>query len=226
MSLISTFRTLFEVNPWKTIYFNLHYFPMKTAIRMPFFIYWRSELYKLNGKIVIDAPVRTGMIKFGAHGLGTQDLFYSRTMIQLYGTVVVKGKACIGRGSKISVGREARLTFGENFMITGDSQIICHKEITFGNDCLLSWDILMMDTDFHHVLDTRGYKTNMPKPISIGNHVWIGCKTVILKGVSLADDTIVSANSTITRSFEEPNCIIGGHAQTAAVLRHSVCWEK
>ncbi len=35
MSLLSTFRTLFEVNPWKTIYFNLHYFPMKTAIRMP-----------------------------------------------------------------------------------------------------------------------------------------------------------------------------------------------
>ena len=199
---------------------------MKIAIRMPFFIYWRSELYKLKGKIVIDTSVRTGMVKFGAHGLGTQDLLYSRTMFQLYGTLVVKGNACIGRGSKISVGREAQLILGENFMITGDSQIICHKKICFGNDCLLSWDILMMDTDFDHVLDTRGYKTNMPKPISIGNHVWIGCRTVILKGVTLADGCIVSANSTIARSFGEPNCIIGGHAQTAAVLRHNVRWEK
>ena len=226
MSLLSTFKTLSKVNPWKTVYFNLHYFPMKIAIRMPFFIYWRSELYKLKGRIVIDTSVRTGMVKFGAHGLGTQDLLYSRTMFQLYGTLVVKGNACIGRGSKISVGREAQLILGENFMITGDSQIICHKKICFGNDCLLSWDILIMDTDFHDVLDTNGNKTNMPRPISIGNHVWIGCKTVILKGVSLTDDTIVSANSTITRSFGEPNCIIGGHAQTAEVLRHSVRWEK
>ena len=223
MSLISIFRTLFEVNPWKTIYFNLHYFPMKTAIRMPFFIYWRSELYKLKGKIVIDAPVRTGMIKFGAHGLGTQDLFYSRTMIQLYGTVVVKGKACIGRGSKISVGREARLTLGENFMITGDSQIICHKEITFGNDCLLSWDILMMDTDFHHVLDTSGYKTNIPKPINVGNHVWIGENAIVLKGVTIGDGAVIGAGSVVTKNIPAYCVAVGNPAR---VIRENIAWEK
>lgn len=70
---------------------------------MPIFIYWRSELYKMKGRIVIDAPVSTGMVKFGSHGLGTQDLLYSRTMWEVSGTLCIKGKASLGRGSKISI---------------------------------------------------------------------------------------------------------------------------
>jgi hypothetical protein len=64
-------KLLKKVNIWKTVYFNFHYFPFKTAIRMPVFIYWRSELYKMQGKIEIDGPITTGMMKFGSHGLGT-----------------------------------------------------------------------------------------------------------------------------------------------------------
>ena len=81
-----------EVNPWKTIYFNFHYFPFDTAIRMPFFIYWRSRLYLMKGEIIIDAPIKTGMVKFGRRGLGTQEVLYPRTIWQVMGTVVVKGK--------------------------------------------------------------------------------------------------------------------------------------
>ena len=167
-----------KVNLWKTVYFNFHYFPLKTAIKMPVFIYWRSELYKIQGKIIIDAPVTTGMVKFGAHGLGTQDLLYSRTMWEVMGILIIKGKANIGRGSKISVGKDAVLTLGDNFTITGDSEIICQKKISFGNNCLLSWDILIMDTDFHDVTNEKGDIVNSPKPILIGDHVWIGCRNI------------------------------------------------
>lgn len=41
----SAFNIMKEVNIWKTIYFNIHYFPFKTALRMPVFIYWRSEFF-------------------------------------------------------------------------------------------------------------------------------------------------------------------------------------
>lgn len=193
---------------------------------MPVFIYWRSELYKMKGQIVIDSPVRPGMVKFGAHGLGTQDLLYSRTMWEVMGTLIIKGKASIGRGSKISIGKDATLTLGHNFRITGNSEIICQKEITFGDNCLLSWDILMMDTDFHHVLNDKGETINAPKPIKVGNHVWIGCRNTILKGVTIADNNIISANSTITRSVMDENSVVGGHGKSAEVIKRNVSWKN
>lgn len=225
MSIKSISKLLREVNLLKTIYFNFHYFPVRTAIHLPIFIYKRSELYQIKGKIMIDAPLRMGMVKLGEHGLGTQDLLYSRTMWDVFGTLVIKGHVSIGRGTKISIGREAVLTLGDNFVITGNSEIICQKEITFGSDCLLSWDILMMDTDFHHIYDKSNNLINTPKAISIGNHVWIGCKNTILKGVSIADDNIISANSTITRSVNETNCIISGHGKSIEVLKKDIRWE-
>lgn len=225
MAIYSVIKLLKKVNLWKTIYFNFHYFPFKTAIRMPIFIYWRSELYKMKGRIIIDIPVYTGMVKFGAHKLGTQDLLYSRTMWEVSGTLVIKGKANIGRGSKISIGKDATLTLGENFVITGNTEIICQKEISFGKHCLLSWDILIMDTDFHHILNTNDIITNVPKAISIGNNVWIGCRNTILKGVSIADNNIISANSTITRDVTEPNCVIGGHGKSVEIIKKNVSWK-
>jgi len=221
-SVVKLFK---KVDLLKTVYFNFHYFPFKVAVRMPFFIYKRSELYLMKGKIIIDAPVKTGMVKLGPHGLGTQDLLYSRTMWQVAGTLVVKGKTNIGRGCKISVGKEAVLTLGKDFQITGNSEIICQKEITFGNDCLLSWDILMMDTDFHQIVNEGGEIINAPMPISIGNHVWIGCRNTILKGVTIADNNVVSANSTVTRSIDESNCVIGGHGKTVGVIKRGVGWR-
>ena len=225
MNILSALRLLTEVNPWKTVYFNFHYFPLKTAIRMPFFIYWRTKLYKTNGSIQIDAPIRTGMVKFGAYALGTQDMLYSRTMWDVFGTLIVKGPASIGRGSKISIGQNAVLTLGNNFNITGRTEIICHKQISFGNDCLLLWDNLIMDTDFHIIRNEEGQIINPPRQIAIGNHVWVGCRNTILKGVSIANGCIVSANSTITQSFADENCIIGGHGKMAGIIRKNIDWE-
>ena len=225
MAIKSAIKLFKKVNLWKTFYFNFHYFPFKTAIRMPIFIYWRSEPYKMKGRIVIDAPVSTGMVKFGSHGLGTQDLLYSRTMWEVSGILCIKGKASIGRGSKISVGKDAELTLGKNFVITGNSEIICQKAITFGDDCLLSWDILMMDTDFHYITNNTGETINTPKPIIVGNHVWIGCRNTILKGVTIADNNVISANSTVTKSITEENCIIGGHGNSVDILKRGIGWK-
>lgn len=221
----SFLKSIALINPWKTLYFNLYYFSLKTAIRLPVLIFWRTEFFSLRGKIIITSPISTGMIRIGAHGLGTQDLLYSRTMLDLNGTLIIKGKTNIGRGCKISIGRNAILEIGKNLTITGDTSIICHKEISFGDNCLLSWHILIMDTDFHKILNENEEIINENKPIRIGNHIWIGCRNTILKGVSLPDNSIISANSTITKSFMENNCIIGGHGKDAHIIKRGVNWS-
>jgi len=85
---------------------------------------------------------------------------------------------------------------------------------------------LILDSDFHYVINEEGQIINSPKPITIGNHVWIGCRNTILKGVSIADNNIISANSTITRNITESNCVIGGHGRNVEVIKKNVNWKK
>ena len=223
MALIIKF--IKNVNIWKTIWFNFHYFPFKIAIRFPFLIYYRTLLRKMGGKIVVQAPVRTGMVKFGAHYVKIHDPFYSRTIWDVEGTLIIGGQTTIGRGCKINVENGGELKLGNNFLVTGNTSIICEKDISFGDDCLLSWDILVMDTDYHHILNMDGGKINYPKSIYIGNHVWIGCRNTILKGVSIGDNNVIAANSTITHSIQDSFCVIGGNGNMTEVLKKDVTWH-
>ena len=46
-----------------------------------------------------------------------------------------------------------KLIFGDNSEITAESVIVFYKEIIFGENCLISWDNLIMDTDLHRIKD-------------------------------------------------------------------------
>ena len=54
------------------------------------------------------------------------------------------------------------------------------------------------------------------KPVTVGNHVWIGAGSIIMPGVTLGDYCVVAANSYVNKSFD-PFTIIGGNP--AKILR-------
>lgn len=213
--------------PIKTVFFNLRYLPFKDAVKFPVFVYRHTRLLQPNGKLVITAPLHTGMIKLGHYVRGTQDERYLRTTWEIYGEIIFGGDACIGRGTSISVGKNAKLVFGENLTISGNTEIYCHHLITIGNNCTFSWGILMMDTDFHAIKDIQtGEIINGSQPVSIGSHVWIGSRVTILKGVRLASNMIVAAASLVTKSFDEEYCVIAGQGKDASVIKRNVLWEN
>lgn len=218
------FKLLPNVNWIKTLIFNFRYLKPTQAIKLPILIFNNTLLHKLKGRIIINAPIKIGLVKIGPHHVGTKDVKYARTIWECYGDLIINGKTSIGSGSSISIGKNARLTLGENFSITGNSSIICQKEITFGNNCLLSWDIQILDSDFHKIYDIEAKHINKPKPIVIGNKCWIGARCTILKGVNINDNTIIAANSTITKSFADKNIIIGNNNNTH-VIKKDIKWE-
>ena len=61
------------------------------------------------------------------------------------------------------------------------------------------------------------------KPVTIGNHVWVGAGSIIMPGVSLGDYCVVAANSYVNRSFETFT-IIGGNP--ARIIRTFTEEEK
>jgi len=152
MAFLSKIKSVFNyfgaIN-WKTIYINFKYFSLKKAIKLPILISRKVWLKNCSGKIEILGNIYSGMIKIGFGEVGIFDKKYSRSILELSGKIIFNGNANIGHGSKISVGKDAILNLGNNFIITAESSIVCFKKITFGDNCLISWDDLFMDTDFH-----------------------------------------------------------------------------
>ena len=205
----------------KTLRFNLHYFPLKTALKLPVIVSHRTYLRELHGKVELPENVETAMVKIGFGDVGHYDRKRSRTIWQVSGTVSFDGKASIGHGSKISV--RGGLHLGADFNMTAESTIVCAKEIRFGRDCLLSWDILVMDTDEHPLYNTENERINPDKPILVGDHVWIGCKCVLLKGAEVPNDTVLAAGTLLTSSFAGEHQVIGGNPPS--ILKRDVHWD-
>lgn len=222
-------RILWFLN-FKTIIFNFKYFKINEAICFPVFVSGDTYLKRMKGNIQIHKKsiLEPGMIRIGYGDVGIFDKRKSRSIWEVSGNVVFKGEANIGHGSKIIVGKAGNLIFGEKFTISAESSIICFCGIEFGNSCLLSWEVLIMDTDFHEIHSIKaGNQINIDKEIAIGDNCWIGCRSLILKGAILPNNTIVAANSLIGNSKNlqiSVNSIIGGIP--AKVLKENVLWKK
>ncbi|MBQ4184717.1 MAG: hypothetical protein II652_07235 [Bacteroidales bacterium] len=178
----------------------------------------------MKGKIRLDCPVRPAILRLGENHLSISDTRFSRTIWDVSGMLILNGKASIGSGSKISIGKNGVLSLGSAFCISGETEIVCHKHICFGDDCLLSWDSLVMDTDFHQIVDSEGNTLNPPADVSIADHVWIGCRCLILKGVSIPADSVLAAGSVLTTDFVETHSIIAGQGSKAAVIKSGISW--
>ena len=162
------------------------------------------------------------MIQFGFGDVPAFDRYRSRSVwnVGKTGRISFKGNAVFGHGTKLSCG--GLLEFGDNFAVTAESLIVCENEITFGKDVLISWHCQIMDTDFHKVL-IEGQTHPNSAPIKIGDSCWIGSRVIINKGIFLLPNSIVASGAIVTKSFSEPNVLIGG--VPATILRKNVSWE-
>lgn len=225
LKLGNKLKTLWDICCFNTLYFNFRYLPFRIAVKFPI---WASRNVRIRaGKgevsIVAWGEIHSGMIRIGLDSVGIFDNKKSRSIWQVYGKVIFQGKCFLGHGCKISVEHNASLSFGKNFHCSAESSISTVQDIAIGDDCLFSWDILVMDTDWHRITNVDGNTLNPPRPVRIGNRVWIGCRTIILKGVSIADGTIVAAGSIISKDVTECNCIVGKSPQQ--IIRENVKWH-
>lgn len=208
----------------KSIYFCFKYLPLRQAVRIPILLSRHVYLMDIKGNVEIKSrDIRFGLIKIGFGKVGIFDSKYSRTIWQNGGgKVTFKGKAAIGHGSRISINENGEIIFGINFNITAESAIISSKRIIFGDNVLISWNCLFMDTDFHHIY-VNDEVVNLNRDICIGNHVWIGCRSTVLKGVKIPDNCIIAANSNVTRSITCENVIAAGNP--AVIKKEFTYWE-
>lgn len=217
------FSLFFQTDIIRSIFFNFHYLPFRQAVFFPILVSKRFVIIKKKGRIILDCPAKMGLIKLGYLGLGTLDTKYDRTKWDVEGKLVIKGRMDVGRGSNICVG--GVLEVGDGFSISGSSTIICKNLVKIGTNVLMSWDCLMMDTDFHPIFNNiNDERINHDKPIIIGDNVWIGCRSTILKGAEVPSGSVLAAHSMITRKLTVSNSIYGG-TSGGDILKKDIYWK-
>jgi acetyltransferase-like isoleucine patch superfamily enzyme len=207
----------------KTLRFNLKYFPLRTALRLPVFISHRVWFRKLHGTVRLPEKIRTGMVKIGFSDNGLFDRSQRGTILELNGSILFEGMANIGHGSRLIVFVSGDLVLGPDFVVAAAASIICAHRVRFGAGCLLSWDTLIMDTDFHSIFNDTGQRGNQDAEVVIGSRVWVGCRSIILKGTSIGSDSVVGAGAVVRGRFDGPGQVLAGNP--ARVVREGISWQ-
>jgi acetyltransferase-like isoleucine patch superfamily enzyme len=213
-----------KLSIWKTIRFNVHYFPLKVAVRLPVFVYWGVRLQRMKGSIELDFHhIRPGSVQIGKESYGFQTRYHQTIWEQLGGTVIFGESVRIGKGTFITIGRFGLVRFGNHVIMGGNDKVICKKSISIGDHSMIAWDVELIDTDFHHTVNTVFKTVNcVEKPIVIGNHNWLGFGSTMLKGTVTSDHCIVAAKTVLKSDYSEAgeNIILSQETSAKVVAKY------
>lgn len=131
--------------------------------------------------------------------------------------IICRGTRSIQTGCDLRVWPGAELEIGSGYF-NKNVQIICQEKIVIGNDVVVARDVVIRDSDAHK-LNGEGYQ--MKKPVHIGNHVWIGARAMILKGVTIGDGAVIAAGAVVTKDIPAHAVAAGVPAR---VIREDVVW--
>jgi acetyltransferase-like isoleucine patch superfamily enzyme len=145
------------------------------------------------------------------------------------GAVIFGNHVSVYAGCSFAIAANGRCTVGDFTLLNG-AIIMAEDTIDIGSHCLISWGVGIADSDFHplepaqRLIDSQAlapfFKNRPPRPklktaaVKIGNNVWIGMNAVILKGVTIGDNSVVAAGAVVTKSIPANTIVAGNPAVT------------
>ncbi len=131
------------------------------------------------------------------------------------------------RGTFLVFGHGGEIKLGKYCYLGDNSRIWSAKSIEIGERVLISHDVNIFDSLTHPInhklrhlqfveILTKGFPKNIylnEQSIIINNDVWIGAKSIILKGVTVGEGAIVGAGSVVTKDVPPYTIVAGNPAQ-------------
>lgn len=106
----------------------------------------------------------------------------------------------------------AELRIGEQCVLNG-TVIHARERVEIGPWTMFGPGCVVIDNDSHPITRDRYLRRGREvasAPVVLGENVWVGTRSVILKGVTIGENTIVAAGSIVTRELPA-NVIAGGN---------------
>jgi acetyltransferase-like isoleucine patch superfamily enzyme len=133
---------------------------------------------------------------------------------------VKSGKIFLQGGTKISKGCVldcfgGEINIGTNVFLGPYCVLYGHGNITIGNDCLIAMGCKIIATN--HAIPAPDalirLQPDVPKPIVIGNDVWLGADVKVLAGVTIGNCCIVGAGSVVISDLPPYSIAVGSPAK-------------
>ncbi len=127
---------------------------------------------------------------------GQVQLLSPKTDIEIgkNGQIIFNGRLHSEKNSLISVKDGGKLICG-NLYINRNSMIVCRECICIGDGTTIGPNVVIYDHD--HDIENIGQLKK--EKVEIGKNVWIGAGVIILKGVTIGDNAVVAAGTTVSK---------------------------
>ena len=126
-------------------------------------------------------------------------------------------------GNRVEVGvwgrdvGQGQVVIGDACLMSPGSRISASDEIVIGDGVMLANGAYITDSDWHTIYD-RMAREETPTPVRIGNNVWLGDHSTVLKGVTIGDNSVVAARAVVTRDVPENVVVAGSPAKIISEL--------
>src|ERR1044072_4645308 len=112
-------------------------------------------------------------------------------------------------------GSHAKLIIGDRTSVWYGTVISARHEITIGDQCAISWNCTIIDNDMHEIIypAETAYAQSRNNAVRVGNHVWIGAQAIVLKGVTIGENSIVAAGAIVTKDVPPYTLVAGAPAR-------------
>lgn len=204
---------------WQTICYVSRLFSVKN-----------QENVKCQECLLINSKIKAGH-KTNSIILHGGILRRCRIIVNGTNSTVTIGKGCIINSTDIILyGDNAHCIIGENvtfnsFKSAGTGiNVGSNTTLKIGDKSLFSNSIGMYTTDFHKIFDSSGKQVNNDADIIIGKHVWVGMRSLILKGSKIPDGCVVGAGAIISGEIKEENSVCVRNSSN--IIRRKIWWEK
>lgn len=130
------------------------------------------------------------------------------------GEIHVGDRTCLWPDVKLSLvatpqNNKPIIKIGAYSSIGDNTQIHCGKLVSIGNYVLISWDVNIIEFDYH----APGGGAPEPRPIMIEDEVWVGARCIITKGVTIGIGAIIAAGSVVTKDVPAYTLMAGNPAR-------------
>lgn len=107
----------------------------------------------------------------------------------------------------------ASVCLGDNTRING-AYVHAQKRIVIGKNCVIAAGVNIIDTNGHEVLSAnRTVGRDEAAEIVLGDNVWVGLNSIILKGTHIGENSVVTAGSVVKGDFPRNSLISGNLAE-------------
>ena len=122
-------------------------------------------------------------------------------------TIRIGDDTGIYHGTFFELGAAAQVTIGDYCTLVG-AILRVESELRIGNYVLISHEVVITDCE------SPGFtRRQSPRPITVGDNVWIGMRAIILAGVSIGSGAVVGAGAVVCEDVPPMTIVWGNPAR-------------